>query len=205
MSWLWLNIPLAAAFFLATTMIPLSLAIKHQIAAPRRRPVPGARPAYGPGTRPGGRPSQPRRTGPSQPSRTGLSQPRRTGRCLTRPGPGAAPRRVMAHRAVTSVATSGPGEWTVTLTNQRVVIIGGSWGMAPGHRPRCRRGGPGRHDRTGRSAATGHRARWLAGQLRRGRGRHPQRGYKLSARFAGTGEVDHLVYTAGEAVGQRAR
>jgi hypothetical protein len=29
MSWLWLNIPLAAVFFLATTMIPLWLVIRH--------------------------------------------------------------------------------------------------------------------------------------------------------------------------------
>ena len=29
MSWLWLNIPLAAVFFLATTMIPLWLVINN--------------------------------------------------------------------------------------------------------------------------------------------------------------------------------
>ena len=39
MSWLWLNIPLAAVFFLATTMIPLWLVIKH----PDSRPETAAR------------------------------------------------------------------------------------------------------------------------------------------------------------------
>ena len=39
MSWLWLNIPLASVFFLATTMIPLWLVIKH----PDSRPETAAR------------------------------------------------------------------------------------------------------------------------------------------------------------------
>jgi predicted signal transduction protein with EAL and GGDEF domain len=34
MSWLWLNIPLATVFFLATTMIPLWLVIKHPDSRP---------------------------------------------------------------------------------------------------------------------------------------------------------------------------
>ncbi len=34
MSWFWLNIPLAAVFFLATTMIPLWLVIKHPDSRP---------------------------------------------------------------------------------------------------------------------------------------------------------------------------
>ena len=48
MSWLWLNIPLAAVFFLATTMIPLWLVIKHPDSRPEtavRAPRPADRTA----------------------------------------------------------------------------------------------------------------------------------------------------------------
>ena len=66
MSWLWLNIPLAAVFFLATTMIPLWLVIKHPDGRPDTA-VRGPRAA----DRTAGFPSRPRRTGPSQARRTG--------------------------------------------------------------------------------------------------------------------------------------
>ena len=98
MSWLWLNIPLATVFFLATTMIPLWLvgpapeAATETAARARRAAERTARvPARGTG------PSQPRRTGPSQPRRTGLSQPRRTGPLPDPPGTGLGACRVMTH------------------------------------------------------------------------------------------------------------
>ncbi len=41
MSWLWLNIPLAALIFFAITGIPLWLVIRHPDTAPARHETPG--------------------------------------------------------------------------------------------------------------------------------------------------------------------
>ena len=52
MSWFWLNIPLAAAFFLATAGIPMWLVLRHPDTGASRRPGPARGRDATPQTRP---------------------------------------------------------------------------------------------------------------------------------------------------------